>query len=300
MLLDLVVDRLLDTFDRSMLVLGPILLVVGWGLTCFVAFVFFTTPFLSVEQDPLLVVCAGNGLGLWLLFNILFNWVMCFATNPGVTPTPRDNPSEEAMDSCRKCDSFKPARAHHCHVCRRCVLMMDHHCPWMANCIGFYNYRYFFLTLLYLTVGCAYCVVVACYKYSIPRLSKVQSGKQMMTGDKFFVFFLCICAGLAVFILLSWHVYLVLSGQTTIEFYQRRAAGPIGTRRRSKRSCRECWLFQPNAALKSNDYDLGTSENWARVFGASTFPLSWTLPSTRPPPGDGIRWKTCKALLPIV
>lgn len=29
---------------------------------------------------------------------------------------------------CDKCDSFKPLRAHHCSVCGKCVLKMDHHC----------------------------------------------------------------------------------------------------------------------------------------------------------------------------
>lgn len=30
---------------------------------------------------------------------------------------------------CRKCDGPKPERTHHCSVCKRCVLLMDHHCP---------------------------------------------------------------------------------------------------------------------------------------------------------------------------
>lgn len=30
---------------------------------------------------------------------------------------------------CRKCDAPKPERTHHCSVCKRCVLLMDHHCP---------------------------------------------------------------------------------------------------------------------------------------------------------------------------
>lgn len=26
---------------------------------------------------------------------------------------------------------------------------MDHHCPWLSNCIGYYNRKFFMLTLFY-------------------------------------------------------------------------------------------------------------------------------------------------------
>lgn len=29
---------------------------------------------------------------------------------------------------CRKCQTFKPPRTHHCSACNRCIMKMDHHC----------------------------------------------------------------------------------------------------------------------------------------------------------------------------
>lgn len=66
-------------------------------------------------------------------------------TDPGAVPKdakPLPNDPEEndyeASESrsgdrfkkfCRRCKAFKPARAHHCSICGRCIVKMDHHCP---------------------------------------------------------------------------------------------------------------------------------------------------------------------------
>ena len=42
---------------------------------------------------------------------------------------------------CRRCNHWKPERAHHCSVCGKCVLKMDHHCIWVVNCVGACNYK---------------------------------------------------------------------------------------------------------------------------------------------------------------
>jgi hypothetical protein len=34
----------------------------------------------------------------------------------------------EAASICKKCIAPKPPRTHHCSVCNKCILKMDHHC----------------------------------------------------------------------------------------------------------------------------------------------------------------------------
>jgi hypothetical protein len=34
-----------------------------------------------------------------------------------------------------------------------CILRMDHHCPWIANCVGFGNHKFFMQLLLYATLA---------------------------------------------------------------------------------------------------------------------------------------------------
>jgi len=53
-------------------------------------------------------------------------------------------------------------RSHHCKECGRCVDRLDHHCPWIDNCVGLGNQRsfYCFIVALLLTIATFYHVVV--------------------------------------------------------------------------------------------------------------------------------------------
>eukprot|EP00249_Psilotum_nudum_P020640 c27789_g1_i1 orf=734-1756(+) len=64
---------------------------------------------------------------------------------------------------CIFCKRPKPPGAHHCRSCKACVLEMDHHCPFVGNCIGAANQRHFILFLLYAVLSNIYVLVMSIY-----------------------------------------------------------------------------------------------------------------------------------------
>jgi len=61
----------------------------------------------------------------------------------------KDFPSQDKrVQLCHTCRIVKPTRSKHCRVARRCVLVFDHHCPFVGTTVGLYNYSHFYLFLL--------------------------------------------------------------------------------------------------------------------------------------------------------
>ncbi|CAB3225255.1 unnamed protein product [Arctia plantaginis] len=99
------------------------------------------------------LVIVGN----WILLNIVFHYYMGIVTSPGHPP--QGIMLSEAASICKKCISPKPPRTHHCSVCDKCVLAMDHHCPWLNNCVGYYNARHFYLYMVYMVTGVTFLII---------------------------------------------------------------------------------------------------------------------------------------------
>ena len=110
----------------------------------------------------------------YFLFMYFLSFYKAACTNPGSVPDtldwkllktrhPGDSPNAKLflerkqttgeVRTCSRCAKLKPDRSHHCRLCDTCVLKMDHHCPWILNCVGLRNHRSFLLFSLYMSLG---------------------------------------------------------------------------------------------------------------------------------------------------
>eukprot|EP00929_Paragymnodinium_shiwhaense_P113076 TRINITY_DN81342_c0_g1_i1.p1 TRINITY_DN81342_c0_g1~~TRINITY_DN81342_c0_g1_i1.p1 ORF type:complete len:342 (+),score=56.81 TRINITY_DN81342_c0_g1_i1:147-1172(+) len=182
-------------------------------------------------------------------------------------PTTTETKKTGQRRHCKWCGKYKPDRCHHCRVCNQCILKMDHHCPWIYNCVGFWNYKYFFLLLFY--------TVLDCHLIFWSSLETVQ--RTIENDDDFTTMFLVSFASTLSFFLgllftsfFSFHFWLMQRNMTTIEFCEKNL----------KNSAK-----QQEAGPMVNRYDIGCFGNIRKILGPH--PACWLIPCDGPE-GDGL------------
>ncbi|CAL8285889.1 unnamed protein product [Lota lota] len=163
--------RIMMAKQTGVFYLTLVLILVTCGL-----FFTFDCPFLALQLTPAIPV-IGGALFLFVLGTLL----RTSFSDPGVLP--RATPDETAdlerqidgangstsyrppprtkevaingqtvkLKYCFTCKIFRPPRTSHCSLCDNCVERFDHHCPWVGNCVGRRNYRFFYMFILSLS-----------------------------------------------------------------------------------------------------------------------------------------------------
>lgn len=177
---------------------------------------------LYLPATPASVAAVGTAAGAWSggwfawlcvlgkigVYTGLLLIAVLICSNPGILPKrPKGNSSiEELMDLlaaretpsetikeidmqrlCYSCWVYRPIRTKHCRVCDRCVEGFDHHCPWIANCVGYGNARC--LTAWLLCVCCTQVLHLYlccwCYLLHVKSEGFLQGSMELFSHDPF-------------------------------------------------------------------------------------------------------------------
>ncbi|XP_038246518.1 palmitoyltransferase ZDHHC3 isoform X3 [Dermochelys coriacea] len=146
--------------------------VVTWMLVFYADFVVLLVM-LVPSRDYIYSVINGILFNM-LAFLALASHFRAMLSDPGAVP--KGNATKEFIESlqlkpgqvvykCPKCCSIKPDRAHHCSVCKRCIRKMDHHCPWVNNCVGENNQKYFVLFTMYIALISMHALIMVGFHF---------------------------------------------------------------------------------------------------------------------------------------
>mmetsp|Transcript_42571 Transcript_42571/g.77315 ORF Transcript_42571/g.77315 Transcript_42571/m.77315 type:complete len:566 (+) Transcript_42571:122-1819(+) len=159
---------------------------------------------------------------------------------------------------CNKEKKFKPDRAHFCSAINRNVLRMDHFCPWLSNCVGYRNHKFFILCLFYTTIACSGTGVTFITTLHYHTFSGMHTF-MMMEGTM-----LSLLMSGIVGPFFAFHCWLLSRNMTTIEFCEKRGTSET----------------EPDSP-----WDVGLLENVQSIMGKEWY--MWFLPIGGPP-GNGL------------
>ena len=116
---------------------------------------------------------------------------------------------EMTLMYCTQCLIDMPLRARHCRLCQKCVSTYDHHCPWIGNCVGERNRKYFYAFLWLQQIQLTMAMILCIKSMNSESIAEQKYGLVAIIIDILFQLF--------VLYLVLFHTYLASTNTTTWE-----------------------------------------------------------------------------------
>ena len=212
------------------------------GISCCVATYCIMLTVSTIVTSVCIVPLSSDGYirpWIWLpLYYLLLllaglSHLRCMLTDPGAIPKNSyemtfEDPDSSNIITCLRCSCIKPVRTHHCSICERCISKMDHHCPWVNNCVGLYTQKHFILFLFYIMLSCGLSFVFLilrgfyCYGEGKGQLCSDQSAwVTVKTVLGLFAFFLAVVFCIFVCIMLFDQIQCIVENTSGIEMLKK-------------------------------------------------------------------------------
>ncbi|KAK2163783.1 hypothetical protein LSH36_74g06024 [Paralvinella palmiformis] len=287
--------------DHFVRYLGPIFVLVVIVLTSSVVFIFYVCLLPHKMEESTGWTIYHLIFGHWLLINIVFQYFKAAFTDPGHPPPE----IPEVVSICKKCIAPKPPRSHHCSVCNKCILKMDHHCLYVSlSAYPLFKEHFYGDSAADVGwTGLFYPYYLAKRGLSKDARMAAESRKSIIMDNIdphkvvsplplhdvkgmyfhtfiIYEFMLCTAVTLSLTALILWHGRLISRGETSIEMH----INKLESLRQKKKGM-----------TYTNPYDFGFWENWKIFLGLTHRRSFWRhvlLPSSHPPNEDGLRWST--------
>lgn len=293
-------NAVVETFAAVMRGAGAVLVLVALAGITFEVYAYFAIIMPAWYEAFSLPWLGTTAVGVWILVLVMHYYLSTVFTPPGYAPpgpqpelharmlrlappslltpeeadalSPREGGDFSTVDF--RTGGWKPPRSHYDNLTGRLVLRFDHYCPWVWNAVGHGNYKFFVGFLLSLLAGCIFTSALASRLVSFSGQGTL--ARKSPGGLEDVAFFLPLAVGVALALFAAWHLFLVCTNQTTIEFFHN-----------LRRRARALERGHPSA----NFYDLGPWANVRQVCGRA-HPCSWLLPVWTPPEGNGLEFPT--------
>eukprot|EP00756_Hemistasia_phaeocysticola_P057668 Hpha_TRINITY_DN34274_c0_g1::TRINITY_DN34274_c0_g1_i1::g.34459::m.34459 len=169
-------------------------------------------------------------------------FIIASLVDPGFVRIAEDAESRSDEPWCSVCKHGCPPRAVHCKSCNRCVARWDHHCPFLGQCVGARNHKWF---LAFLGIGAYTMFVVSCELFTCLTYRRTFTWAQVFTKNGFPCLLMLMCAfmGLIAAVLFPFHLFLGSTNQTSRELFKTET----------------CWYLRkrPSPSGRWNQYDKG-------------------------------------------